>query len=109
MYQQCTSAVRAGRFRDALRLIERDPRSQESLIVRLEIDYFMGNLEAAAQGAERLVRTSLDAPLRSRSISVLAAVKWDLGDLHESLVLSSRAFDLAREAGDLALGCKTAV
>ena len=47
--------------------------------------------------------------VRCRCTSLLAAVHWDLGDLSESLMLSVKAFDLAKEVGDLTVACRSAI
>lgn len=111
MYQQILLLTRAGRFLDASRLVEHQSLpTPDVTTLRVEIDYFLGYLDAAEQGAQQLLKTAtLGAVLRCRCTTILAAVRWDKGDLAESLALTTKAFVFAQEAGDLALACKTAV
>ena len=94
-------AFRAGRFREAAEVIERNG-SIESEVLQLEVDYFMGLAAQVRMNGRRIVQSVQDAKLASRSASVLASQLSDDGAFAESLDLSQRAVHFAQRSGDLA-------
>jgi hypothetical protein len=107
---ECAKFARAGRFRDAARVAAKvADDTPQSAVLRLELDYFVGNLRALDETVEALLRTVKETSLRSRIVAVGASIRWDLGDLADSLVLSAKALDLARAASDGILACRAAV
>ena len=84
MHQDILKAVRAGRFVDASRLLDRQrPKAFRLSVLRLEIDYFRGHLEAAAAQALSLLRASRALATRCRATDVIAGSKWELAYLDE--------------------------
>ena len=109
MIQRFNELSRAGRFAEAFRLVDlRLARDDDDVAVSTaEIEYYLGKSDSATLRAQTVLGSSTCVAVRARCTSLLAAVAWDAGELNESMVLSSRAFDLALKLGSAALICKT--
>src|SRR5262245_51871514 len=93
-------AFRTGHFRDAQQLIERN-ESIETQVLRLELDYFLGQATSVRENGKRILHTVNDPILASRAASVLASQFSDDGAFVPSLDWSQKAVDFARRSGDL--------
>ncbi len=109
MIQRFEELSRAGRFTEAFRLVDlRFARDDDGVAVSTaEVEYYLGKSESATLRAQTVLRSSARVSVRARCTALLAAVAWDAGELNESVLLSSRAFDLALKVGSAALTCKT--
>src|SRR4051812_46357612 len=91
-----TTALRAGRFKDAVAAVDgRDPDNPALAATFAEALYGAGQCSKAFAAADRALSKSNDFVVKSRCLNTLAACERDDGRLDRSLLLSQRAMEAA--------------
>jgi DNA-binding NtrC family response regulator/tetratricopeptide (TPR) repeat protein len=94
-------AARRGYFKEAARLLV-DDRQLSNRLLRLEIEYYLGNAEHVhVQGPRVFSETKNDARFAFRAASILASQYFDDGRSDRSLDYCQQAVQFAERSGDL--------
>ena len=110
MNTEVNVAYRRGQFLHAAEALDRlQFLDDEHAVLKAEVAYFLGHLDEAVNLASRCLK-SISAPSRRwQLLSVLASVRWDQGELAESIVLTRQAHELAIGTGEATAIARSAV
>src|SRR5262245_11484053 len=93
-------SFRQGRFIEAAESLDRlHFLDDEHAVLKIEIAYFLGNLDDAVRLIHRHLKSIAISSLRWRLLSVLASIKWDEGEFSESITVTQQAYQLAVDSG----------
>ena len=103
-------AYRQGRFIEAAVALDRLPfLDDEHAVTKVEIAYFLGHLDDAIRLIHRYLKSITVSSLRWRLLSVQASIKWDEGDLSESIGCTQQAYQVAVDSGQATAIARSAV